>query len=198
MAAETHPLPDKIRAFIAVRMSDAVEAALADFIGELRSPRDGVRWVRRSNLHVTLKFLGPAVEVAALDSLAGPLRSTASATEPFEFRAHGVGGFPDLVRPRVIWAGLAGDGLAALAGRVEQAARGCGFEREPRPFSGHLTIGRVRDLRGYRATRARLAAARERDFGVSRVDSMTLYRSILSPAGSTYEALATFMFRLPS
>ncbi|HYB91039.1 MAG TPA: RNA 2',3'-cyclic phosphodiesterase [Candidatus Binataceae bacterium] len=193
MAAQT--MPDRIRAFIAVRMSDAAEAALADFIAELRSPDDGIKWVRRSNLHVTLKFLGPAVQLTAIEPLAGELRSIASATEPFEFRARGVGGFPDLARPRVIWAGLISDRLAPLAERVEQAAATCGFERESRPFSGHLTIGRVRSLRGYRATRARLEAARERDFGVSRVDSMTLYRSVLAPEGSIYEALATFVFR---
>jgi RNA 2',3'-cyclic 3'-phosphodiesterase len=189
------PLPVKIRAFIAVRLSDEIEAALTEFVDTLRTPRDGVRWVRRQNLHVTLKFLGPAVDSQMIPPLADALHALAAATAPLELRARGVGGFPELARPRVIWVGLESAELAALCAQIDEAAGRCGFERETRPFAGHLTIGRVRDWRSYRAVRARLEAARERDFGASRIDSMTLYRSTLAQNGSIYDPLATFVFR---
>jgi 2'-5' RNA ligase len=189
------PLPEKIRAFIAVRMSDEIEAALTEFIDALRTQRDGIRWVRRQNLHVTLKFLGPAVDAQMIAPLADALHALAAATAPFELRARGVGGFPDLARPRVIWVGLESAELAALCAHIDETAAGCGFERETRPFAGHLTIGRVRGWRGYRAVRERLEAARERDFGASRIDSMTLYRSTLADNGSIYDPLATFVLR---
>jgi RNA 2',3'-cyclic 3'-phosphodiesterase len=187
-------LPAQVRAFIAVRMSQEVETALAEFIEAQRLASDGIQWVRRANLHVTLKFLGPAVESARLASLAEMLERVARATAPFTVTTRGIGGFPDLARPRVIWAGLESEALAVLAREVESAAERCGFERERRGWSGHLTIGRVRNYRAARAPLRALEQARERDFGASQVAAMALIRSHLAPAGSTYEPLAWFAF----
>jgi RNA 2',3'-cyclic 3'-phosphodiesterase len=187
-------LPPRLRAFVAVRMSDQIESELAAMIERARTHRDGIAWVRRRNLHVTIKFLGPAVDSARVPILAEQLRASAAATAPFDLRVRRIGAFPDLARPRVIWVGLESDALIALAGRVDEAAARAGFERESRPFSGHLTIGRVREMRGWSAVRARLEPDRERDFGVSRVDSMGLYSSTLAPGGSIYELLVSFAF----
>jgi 2'-5' RNA ligase len=85
--------------------------------------------------------------------------------------------------------------LAALAARLETVAAEYGFEREKRRWNGHLTIGRVGDRQISSETRDALNAARNREFGVSRIESITLYRSHLSPKGSSYEALATFLFQ---
>ena len=85
--------------------------------------------------------------------------------------------------------------LAALAARLETVAADYGFEREKRRWSGHLTIGRVGDQPVAGKTRQALYAARDREFGVSRIESITLYRSHLGPDGSSYEALATFLFQ---
>jgi 2'-5' RNA ligase len=175
-------------------MSDKVENALADFIDGQRLSADGIQWVRRANLHVTLKFLGPAVEAGKLAPLAEMLARVAHATAPFTVATRGIGGFPDLMRPRVIWARLASQALDVLAREVEAAAERCGFERERRGWSGHLTIGRVRNLRGARTALRALEHERDRDFGVSEVASMALIRSHLGPAGSTYETLASFAF----
>ena len=187
-----------VRAFVAVRMSEQVEAAVANTIDELRRPHDSVRWVPRSNLHITLKFLGPSVDPHRLQQLAGGLAQLATKTAPFEIEAAGVGAFPDLEHPRAIWVGLhsrQSGALAALAARLETVAAEYGFEREKRRWSGHLTIGRVRDRRIAPETRDALEAARDREFGVSRIESITLYRSHLGQDGSTYEALATFLFQ---
>lgn len=175
-------------------MSDEVEAALADFIEVQRLGAKGIQWMRRANLHVTLKFLGPAVESQKLAALAGMLERVAHATAPFRVDARGIGGFPDLMRPRVIWAGLESEALGALAREVESAAERCGFERERRGWSGHLTIGRVRNLRSGRSALRTLEKERGREFGVSEIAAMTLVRSHLAPAGSTYEPLASFAF----
>jgi 2'-5' RNA ligase len=187
-------LPAQIRAFIAVRMSAEVEERLAEFIEAQRLGSDGIQFVRRANLHVTLKFLGPAVESTRLAPLAEMLERVARTTAPFTVVARGVGGFPDLMRPRVIWAGLESEALAVLAREVESAAERCGFEREGRGWSGHLTIGRVRNPRAARAALRALEREREREFGLSQVGAMALIRSHLGPAGSTYEPLASFAF----
>jgi 2'-5' RNA ligase len=194
VATFTDSLPTQVRAFVAVRMSDEVETALADFIEAQRLASDGIQWVRRANLHVTLKFLGPRVESAKLAPLADALERVAHATAPFTVATRGIGGFPDLIRPRAIWAGLASEAVAVLAREVESAAERCGFERERRGWSGHLTIGRVRNLRTARAALRALERERARDFGVSQISAMALIRSHLEPAGSRYEPLASFAF----
>jgi RNA 2',3'-cyclic 3'-phosphodiesterase len=188
----------RVRAFVAIRMNEQVEESVAKTIDELRHPHDGVRWVPRANLHITLKFLGPAVDSHRLQQLTGGLRQLAARTAPFELAAAGVGAFPDLEHPRTIWVGLRGmesGALAALAARLETVAVECGFEREKRRWSGHLTIGRIGDRKISSATREALHAARDRDFGVSSIESITLYRSQLGPDGASYEALATFLFQ---
>ena len=187
-----------VRAFVAIRMSDQVEDSVASTIDELRHPHDGVRWVPRANLHITLKFLGPAVNSHRLQQLTAGLRQLAAKTAPFELAATGVGAFPDLEHPRAIWVGLRNmesGALAALAARLETIAAEHGFEREKRRWSGHLTIGRVGDRHIAAKTRDALNAARDREFGLSKIESITLYRSHLGPSGSSYEALATFLFQ---
>ena len=119
-----------VRAFVAVRMNDQVEEAVAKTIDELKRPHDGVRWVPRANLHITLKFLGPSVDSHRLQRLTGGLRQLAAKTAPFEVSAVGVGGFPNLEHPRAIWVGLRSvesGALAALAARLETVAAEHGF-----------------------------------------------------------------------
>ncbi len=187
-----------VRAFVAIRMSEQVEESVARTIDELRRPRDGVRWVPRPNLHITLKFLGPSVDSHRLQRLTVGLHQLARKTAPFEIAAIGVGAFPNLEHPRAIWVGLhsaEAGALTALAARLETVAAEYGFEREKRRWSGHLTIGRVRDEAIEGEPRDALNRLQEREFGVSRIESLTLYRSHLGPDGASYEALATFLFQ---
>lgn len=186
-----------VRAFVAVRMNEQVEYSVAKTIDELKHPDDGVRWVPRANLHITLKFLGPAVDMHRLQRLTAGLHQLATKTVPFEVTAAGIGAFPDLEHPRAIWVGLHSvepGALAALAARLESVAAEYGFEREKRRWSGHLTIGRVGDRAIAAPTRDALNSAQGREFGVSRIESLTLYRSHLGPEAASYEALATFLF----
>src|SRR5580693_6422462 len=181
-----------VRAFVAIRMSEPVEDSVAKTIDELKHPNDGVRWVPRANLHITLKFLGPAVDSHRLQRLTTGLHQLATRTAPFEVAANGIGGLPDLEHPRAIWVGLhsvQSGALAALAARLETVAAEFGFEREKRRWSGHLTIGRVRGDSIEDKTRDALNVVRDRNFGVSKIESITVYRSHLGPNAATYEAL---------
>jgi RNA 2',3'-cyclic 3'-phosphodiesterase len=183
-----------LRAFVAIRMNQQVEDAVSALSNSIKRPRDGIRWVPRANLHITLKFLGPAVDPLHLERLTAGLHEVAQKTAPFEVAARGVGGFPHLEHPRAIFVGLHSVELGALAARVETACTEYGFDHENRRWNGHLTIGRVRDSRLTAETRHALEAANNTEFGTSKIESITLYRSHLSPEGATYEALATFLF----
>jgi RNA 2',3'-cyclic 3'-phosphodiesterase len=202
-------LPERVRAFIALRLDPAVEEAIAGLIERLRASATGivsdansVRWVRRANFHVTLLFLGPAVAREHLAPIADALCAIAKNTAPLEIAARGVGVFPNPARPRAIWVGLdsAGfdgrndGGLAGLAAGVATAAERCGFAPERRAWSPHLTIGRVRSPGSPRRLRRALGEAADSNFGVSRIERVMIYRSEPGPQSSTYQELAGFLF----
>ncbi|MFZ0890656.1 MAG: RNA 2',3'-cyclic phosphodiesterase [Candidatus Binataceae bacterium] len=187
-------LRPKIRAFVALRFGADIDRALVRLIDELRVPGDGISWSRATNLHLTLRFLGPAVDSRLLAPMAQSLRAVSQHSAPFVVLARGIGAFPDLARPRVIWVGLESEELIRLACEVEAVAVRTGFAPERRPFSPHLTLGRVKSLKGWARLRAALEAASGRDFGPSRIDSMALYESRLSPQGSIYREIERFAF----
>jgi 2'-5' RNA ligase len=189
-------LPDRLRAFLAVPLDADAVSAIEDFVKLLQTQIAGVSWVKRDNLHVTLRFLGDAVAAEQILQLDHALGQIGTAIPRFTLEARGVGVFPNLERPRVVWIGLHSDVLASLARRVEDVARESGFPQEPRSYTPPLTIGRVRDRRQWVPLRDSLAQAAERDFGSSKVDSMMLYRSILGSGAATYQELARYSLGL--
>ncbi len=191
-------MPDRIRAFVALRLSDEVEQAVADFIDSIRpadNPHGSIRWVRRANLHLTLRFLGDRVAASTLETLDRELLRIATTTSPFAIDVRGTGAFPNLRRPRVLWVGLASTEMIEVAQRIEQSAVESGLMPEPHAYSPHLTIGRIRDLAGWSELRPAIEAAAGRDFGRSPAHSTILYRSLLGSASATYEELDRYPFR---
>ncbi len=170
-----------------------MRAALAAEIERMRAAASGVGWVAPDNLHVTLKFLG-GVEPGRLADTEVALARAASAAPPFDLTLGGVGAFPTSSRPRVVWAGVAGgrDALGTLAGRVDSALADLGFERETRPYSPHVTLGRVRAPRRDAALAAAIEAGAGRGFGTLRVDRLVLMRSDLSPRGARHTVLVSW------
>jgi 2'-5' RNA ligase len=168
--------------------------AIQDRTARLRQSLDSslVRWVPAHNLHLTLKFLGDT-SPANIPFLQQMLTREAELHPVFDIRMGNIGSFPNSKRPRVIWIGLnAPAALASLQHSIESAAARLGYVPEDRPFSPHLTIGRVRqnlapaDLQ---RIRAELDAARIGELGTVRIDSVHLYKSDLQPGGSVYTRL---------
>jgi 2'-5' RNA ligase len=175
-------------------MSAEVESAIGEMIGPLREQPSGIHWVRPANLHLTLRFLGSAVDRNVILKLDRLLNGLAGRTSPFMLDARGTGAFPNLERPRTIWIGLAGEELISLARQVEDASVQVGLAPEARSYTPHLTIGRVRDLRGWQRIRQELSQSSTQDFGSTLVSEMTLYRSILGGETARYEAIARYRF----
>src|SRR5262249_20105479 len=135
---------NRMRTFIAIEMPKQIKAALARLQQDLRRAQADVSWTRQENFHLTLRFLGE-VEERRLEALKQVCAESAAEFAPFTLRLGGAGVFPNLRRPRVLWAGLAGDVeiAAALQRRLEAGLVSIGFAPEDKAFSPHLTIGRV-------------------------------------------------------
>lgn len=194
---ETQSPDGGVRAFVALGMSGGIIDAAARFIGEIQqvAGADSMRWTRRARLHLTLRFLGDDADCDRLARLKAGLAEIAAAFPRFHVEGRGAGAFPNLARPRVFWIGLAGASLADLAARVEAAAMRAGFAPDPRAFTAHLTIGRLRDgRRASSSLRAAIASAAAREFGAAIADSLILYRSLGGANGAQYVELARFPF----
>lgn len=139
---------DVIRAFIAFHLPPVVCDHLEGFIQTLATatPAGAVRWVKTGGLHVTLSFLGDS-PMARLEALSAELALSARRQPAFQLSLASAGCFPDCRRPRVIWAGLAGDTQAAqrLATEINRCVTDLGWQTDDRPFRAHITLGRVNE-----------------------------------------------------
>ncbi len=180
----------EIRSFIAVDLEASVLLALRNVQDQLRRAGGDVRWVRPEGLHVTLKFLGP-VQAQRIEEIHAAVAAAVRDQPPLTLQVCGLGAFPNLRRPRVLWAGLEGDDLGALARRVDDALVRLGFAAEPRAFSPHVTLARVNTLKGWGTLEKQIETHGADHFGVSTVAAVHIYRSVLQPGGSVYTLLRT-------
>ncbi len=154
-----------------------------------------VRWTKPAHIHLTLQFLGD-VPVGRVDAIVDALNQTAPSVAAFDLSPAGVGAFPGLKRPRIIWVGVASSAAeapASLHRAVIRATQTVGFTPEARPFSPHLTIGRVQKWAG-KTDYARIADIITRtpieSVGGFTVRRISLVRSQLKPTGPVYTTLA--------
>jgi 2'-5' RNA ligase len=184
-----------MRLFIAADLDDGARAAVSGAVAGLRAgsergrhgPARGVSWVDARNLHLTLHFLGD-VDQARLPALVDALAPALEFDAPRVGLA-GWGVFPPRGPVRVIWVGVTAGGgtLTSAHAELGRRLRSAGVTPESRPFSPHLTVGRVKAPVG--PAFGDLVAAEAPVSAACRVMACTLYRSHLSPAGPTYEAL---------
>lgn len=180
-----------IRAFIAINLTAEIQERLEDITTSFKRQLNDVpvRWVPSGNIHLTLKFLGD-VSVANIEILTELLSSEAAGHKPFEISVGGIGAFPHNRRPRVIWVGVeAPADLLLIQNGIESAMARIGYPREERPFSPHLTLGRVsRNANSsdvHQISRV-LESSKVGFLGATNVRQISLYRSDLTPKGAVY------------
>jgi len=179
-----------MRTFIAVGISSEAREKIAQIQAEFRKGDPDVKWVEPKNLHITLKFLGEVGE----EKLSGVIEKTSFAVSGISnFRVHlwGLGSFPNLRSPRVVWVGV-NEGkteLKNLSERIEENLSYLGFAKEKREFSSHLTIGRVRSPRGRGKLTKKIEDRERYDVGEFSVDRVLVMESQLSSKGPTYRII---------
>jgi len=180
-----------IRAFIAVDLDDPVIEKVCNVVEILKPHITEIRWLRKENLHLTLKFLGNIAE-SQVEPITAALRHPLGLFSPCTISAKGLGVFPDFRRPKILWMGLTGDQLVQLAAEIESALIPLGFTPENRAFTPHLTIGRWREgSRPAKNLRQEIDSLNDFEFGACAVRQIVLFQSVLKPEGASYSELRT-------
>jgi len=184
-----------VRSFIAIELPPGLRAELSTLEEKLKAGRHSfVKWVDPESIHLTLKFLG-SVPADAIPRVVEETARAAQSTPHFSLQMGSTGAFPNWQRPQVLWVGITGDTgkLAALHRELEGALSPLGYPPESRPFSPHLTLGRLRD-RASAEDKRRLGQWAQSVRFESRltfeVDGVRVMKSQLTPAGPVYSQLA--------
>jgi 2'-5' RNA ligase len=189
-----------IRTFLAIELPDSVRTRLAGIEREFSRSMSGLKWSGPDLLHITLRFLGgvpqnrmvPVMDVA---------RDAAAGTRPFQLTLSGLGAFPTVRKPRVIWVGLEKDAgylvLQQLFAHIEAGLVADGFPPEERAYSPHITLARTRDTiaeleRRELGTTLAEVASRVNLAGTVPVRKVTVMQSELSRSGPRYTPLARY------
>ncbi len=185
-----------MRLFLAVEFEQKLRHALREATAPLRAVVPDAGWVAEDRLHLTLKFLGEQPETL-VPPLSAAMSEIAARHWPVSMRLRGVGAFPSLGRPRVIWVGIAPTPkLELLQHDVEEGCAALGVEIEGKPFHPHLTIGRLRGTEDRETVRELARVARGIRFRADAlVSAIDLVHSTLTPAGPRYERLAQALLR---
>ena len=191
-----------IRTFVAVELPEDVKQALTSAQEELRAhmgrAANAIRWVRPEGIHLTLQFLGDVAE-ASIPGIVKAIQAASTGSRCISLELSGLGVFPNLRRPRVLWAGIEGTpqamkDLQRLHQAVSHGLTPLGFKPD-KSFDPHLTLGRVRDT----ARPGEIAVISDIVSSLSnhlmpklsfQIDAISLMKSDLQPGGSIYTRLA--------
>ena len=180
----------RIRAFVAIVISDEVREKLRGVIESLREIDTGVKYVKPENVHLTLRFLG-YVNEEKVEDIKIALETTLEGIKPFDVSFLGIGAFPNVNAPRVVWAGIreGKEMLHEVRDRLEGNLSRIGIEREGRQYHSHLTVARVKSGRGRDKLVSWLKSNAELEIGSMKASEIVLMESILKKEGPEYSPL---------
>lgn len=179
-----------LRSFLAIELPESILKRIEEVQRDLKSSGADVRWVSPQNIHLTLKFFGN-IEESEIDPIVQSITETVRATSPISIKVQGMGAFPGLKNPRVIWVGLNDEKkiLISFQKQLDGELQQIGFQPEDRPFHPHLTLGRMRSSRGKNELVKGMERYREEEFGSFEVERVVLFKSDLRPEGAIYSRL---------
>jgi len=182
--------------FVAAELPEPVRDSLAQAQQKLRPILGSMRWASPGSMHLTIRFLGEMDEVQT-GALSAALKTSLKppAAPGCDVHVRGLGVFPQVKRPRILWAGLVDEppgSLARLHAAVELAVSAAGLPAEDRPFHPHLTLARAGEGRPPAALPVVLADMKDVDLGHFRVDALRLLRSVLKPSGAQHHLVEEY------
>ena len=185
-------MSESIRSFMAFDIeNDAVRNKLAKAQALLVQTGADVKLVETENIHITMRFLGD-IAPSMVDKILEEMKKLQFT--PFNVQIKGVGVFPSLSYPRVVWAGITegADQLRSVFSQLEPRLRGLGFAPDSKGFSPHLTIARVRSGRNKAQLADFVTKNTSYDFGTINAECLRLKKSDLTPKGPIYSTFKEF------
>lgn len=184
---------DSIRTFIAAELTEPFREELADIQAGLAAKRFKIRWVKPENIHLTLVFLGD-IHPRVLDGVNQAVTETARRFTPIHLSAGGLGVFPGIRRPRVVFLGLTGEikplrRLRASLSNALEKVSALDYRVEKRPFKAHLTLGRVKGRIDSRKLAAAMEGIQEIPVAPLTIDTIHVFKSDLRPSYAIYTKL---------
>ena len=191
---------EQVRSFVAIELPRNVKKGLEQIEYQVKQGGyTGIKWVNPEGIHVTLKFLGNISSEQIIEISKG-LEETTQEVSPFHLEIAGLGAFPNLRQPRVLWIAISGEvaKLSRLQQKIDSLLASCGFPKESRPFVPHLTLARLKDSMspeerkkiGTFIKSLKLEAGFPFD-----AEAASLMKSQLTPTGAIYSCLFTAKFR---
>ncbi|MFH1032751.1 MAG: RNA 2',3'-cyclic phosphodiesterase [Chloroflexota bacterium] len=184
---------EEIRSFVAIELPDDIKSKLGKLIAQLKARNSGVKWVDANNIHLTLNFLGN-VASDKIDEVTKAMEESAREIPPFQIEVKELGAFPNLRRVQVVWVGMQDElePLGKLKQNLDFNLELIGFTPESRPFSPHLTLGRVRNEASFeeRQKLGELISNTQFEGGSFKVEAVSLMKSQLTRQGSIYTRMS--------
>jgi 2'-5' RNA ligase len=178
-----------IRSFFSFDIEDeTIVRQLAEVQGMLVNTGADLKRIKPQNIHLTVRFLGN-ISPPMVDAIYEEMKQLSFT--PFEIELRGLGAFPKLSYPRVVWTGIrkGADELTDVFEQLEPRLRGLGFKPETKGFSPHLTITRVRTGRNKTQLIKLIRELEDYEFGAVKAECLRLKKSVLTPQGPIYTTL---------
>lgn len=177
-----------IRSFLAFELPPDIKKEVTRITGKVKRTGLAASWAKPDNIHLTVVFMGD-VDEKDIPDIISSIDNVAVKYNEFDISLGGMGLFPDIRRPRVLWLGLNGEieSLSSLRDNLQKPLEIYGVEQERRAFKPHLTLGRFR-----RPVKERSLLQKILDeySGISgpdgKLDELILFKSELKPGGSVY------------
>ncbi len=181
-----------IRTFVAIDITDKdIISKIINIQRGLIKTGASMKIVEPENIHITLYFLGEIPE-SAISQVEDIIYNCIRNMEPFEIEIGGLGAFPTIHRPRVVWIGILKNSevISSIASCLRDGFSKHGFRVEHKKFHAHITLARIkkftRDLKDF------IARNSNKYIGKFFVESLKLKKSTLTPRGPIYEDLKVF------
>ncbi|HPD98483.1 MAG TPA: RNA 2',3'-cyclic phosphodiesterase [Synergistales bacterium] len=186
-----------IRCFVCIEPGDQIIKNLGNWVAEMETVAPSLKWIRNGAFHLTLKFCGE-IPFKTVCKIQNALEDgfAFKRLRPFRLELSGIGAFPGIRQPKVLWAGIEGeeDQVQRVASVVERAATAAGLDPERRPFHPHVTLARVPPTASLPIGVFSELNSRSDTWGEWTVRSVTLMRSELFPQGAKYTPISVFKF----
>lgn len=178
---------NEFRGFIAVEIP--ISKTLQNLHDEIKKSSVNVKLVELKNIHITLKFLGET-KTNHIDTIEEMIQESVKEIAPFTINVQGTGVFPNTKYIKVVWVGISqSEELKKIASSLNNQLSTIGYEKDKRPFSPHLTIGRVKTAKGKEELLTILEKYKDTIFNEITINHIHLKKSTLTPKGPIYEVI---------